>query len=358
VIKKPKRASQSHKTPSVPSIQQFNATPRFNFAPSQKSDLSDALHCEQTSLAHQYSAPAQPRDVIEDNLDVIDFDIQQSGEPLKPNSAHDNLTADEDNDFDPRQRSLKRRRLSPSPILDSRDQVHVDHKYNDVDDNLYASNNAFEDPVPSADSIISSPPVEPPQRPSGSTSAPRFKLPSTPAPVPSSTPANTLAATFVKPPRFRPPDGQEHQQRPSEPLPDAFSPKRRGQKFLAGGLAAEVTGWIMNLESSTPVPSTTWSKDDTWMKDLIVDEIRGGPSDGMTLITGRQINLPLNEQESELVDSFAIFKVILAGSGNSEAFQKATKLDVRKKIRIRSPVWEAVIEGEKWDVAVTWEVLN
>jgi hypothetical protein len=318
----------------------------------------DALHREETPLGHQYSTPARLRDVIEDASNVVDFDIHKSIESVEPNFAQEHLSADEDDDYGLRRRSSKRRRLSPSPILDSQDQDLVEQHDGHNDDNISGCHNEFEDLISSANSAISSPPPGPIHRPPGSTTAPRFILPSTPAPVPPSTPATTQAATFVKPPRFRPPDDQGLQQRPSEPLPDAFSPQRRGQKFLAGGLAAEVIGWVMNLESSAPATSSALPKEDTWVIELVVDEVRGGPGAGMMLISGRHVNLAPNGREGGMVDTLRVVKVILAGSGTAEGFQKANKVDVRKKIRIKSPVWEVVIEGEIWGIAVTWEVLS
>lgn len=358
MIKKPKRASQSHQPPSVPSAQQFNATPHFHFAPSQRSNVSDAIYREDTSLVHQYSTLSRLRDVIEDTSDAVDRNIYDSIESAEPSFAQEHLSADESDDYGLRRRSSKRRRLSPSPILDSQDENVVEQQEQDIHGNFPSKHDEFEDLFSSATSGISSPPAEPLHRPPGSNTAPRFILPSTPAPVPPSTPATTQTATFVKPPRFRPPDDQEQLQRPSEPLPDAFSPQRRGQKFLAGGLAAEVIGWVMNLENSAPATLSVRPKEDTWLIELIVDEVRGGLGAGMTLISGRQVPLAANGREGGMMDTLGLVKVILAGSGTSEGFQKVNKVDARKKIRIKGPVWEVVIEGQKWGVAVTWEVLN
>ncbi len=113
----------------------------------------------------------------------------------------------------------------------------------------------------------------------------------------------------------------------------------------------------MNLESSAHATSSVRSEEDTWVAEFVVDEVRGGPGAGMTLISGRQIHTAQITQGGA-ADALGVVKVILAGSGNLEGFQKAVKVDVRKKIRIKRPVWEAVIEGEKWGVAVTWEVLS
>jgi hypothetical protein len=318
----------------------------------------NALYREETPLVHQYSTSAQPRGVIEDTSDVVDHDIYDSIKSAESNFAQEHLSANEDDGYGLRRRSSKRRRLSPSPILDSQDQDLIEQQEQNINGHFPAKDDEFKDLTSSYNSGISSPLAKPLHRPPGSTTAPRFILPSTPAPVPPSTPATTQTVTFVKPPRFRPLDGQEQAQRPSEPLPDAFSPQRRGQKFLAGGLAAEVIGWVMSLENGAPAASSTLSKEDTWVRELVVDEVRGGPGAGMTLISGRQVYLAPNARDGGTADTLQVLKVILAGSGTTEGFRKANKVDVRKNIRIKSPVWEVVIEGEKWSVAVSWEVLS
>jgi hypothetical protein len=295
--------------------------------------------------------------VIEDTSDAVDHDVHDSIESAEPNFAQENLSTDEEDNYSLRRRSSKRRRLSPSPILDSQDQDVAEQQEQDIDGNLPRKQDEFEDILSSANSGISSPPAEPLHRPPGSITAPRFILPSTPAPVPPCTPATIQTASFVKPPRFRP-DDQEQVQRPTEPLPDAFSPQRRGQKFLAGGLAAEVINWVMNLESSAPITSSARSKDDIWVMELVVDEIRGGPGAGMTLISGRQVHHAPKGREGAMVDTLALVKVILAGSGTTEGFQRVNKVEVKKSIRIKGPVWEVDVEGEKWGVAVTWEVVT
>jgi hypothetical protein len=319
--------------------------------------VPDALYREETPLVHQYATPARPRDVIEDVADAVDQDVYDSIESAKPNFAQEHLFTDEEDDHGLRRRSFKRRRLSLSPILDSQDQDVEEPQEQDIDGNLPRKQDELEDLLSSANSTISSPPAEPLHRPPGSVTAPRFILPSIPAPVPPSTPATTQTATFVKPPRFRPPDDQEQLQRPSEPLPDAFSPQRRGQKFLAGGLAAEVIGWVMNLENIAPETSSARTKEDTLVIELIVDEVRGGSGAGMTLISGRQLHLTPNGRE-EALNTLRVVKAILAGSGISEGFQKTKKVGVGKKVRIKGPVWEVIVDGEKWGVAVTWEVLS
>lgn len=300
----------------------------------------------------QYPALARVKDIIEDSLDVVESDIHDSIESVEPSFTQEHVSAEEDDDYSLTRRSSKRRRLSSSPILGSQNE-DLTGQYGKIND----SHNECEDILSSNNTAISSPLAGPRHRPPSSTMAPRFILPSTPVPAPPSTPV-TAQTTFVKPPRFRPPDDQEPHQRPIEPLPDAFSPQRRGQKFLAGGLAAEVIGWVMNLESNAPASSSTRSREDTWVIQLIVNEVRGGHGPGMTLISGRQAHEGLDGRDGPMAHTLGVVKVILAGSGTAEVLQKANKVDVGKKIRIRGPVWEVFIKGEKWGVAVTWEVVS
>lgn len=304
-------------------------------------------------MANQYSTPARPKDSIRDDPDVVGSDIHESTEPVGPHLIQQHLSDDGDDDYGLTRRNLKRRRLSLSPILDFQREDLAKQQEDDTE-----RHDEFEDLLSSANTAVSSPPVGPQERPSGATTAPRFILPSTPAAIPTSTPATVRTTTFIKPPRFRPPDDQEQHQESSDMLPDAFSPQRRGQKFLAGGLAAEVIGWIMNLDGGAPVPSSARRKEDIWTIDVVVDEVRAGHGAGMTLICGWQVPVGLEDEEAAVVDTLRVVKVILAGSGTAEVFQKANKVDVGMKIRIKGPVWEAAINGEKWGVAVNWEVLN
>jgi hypothetical protein len=122
---------------------------------------------------------------------------------------------------------------------------------------------------------------------------------------------------------------------------------------LTGGLAAEVRDWLFNLESAVPAASTG-TKDDLWIARIAVDEVSGGGRAGMTLVRGRQMH---SGSEHGLVDILGVVKVILAGEGAGSGLQKGAMVEVGKTVGIKGPVWEVVLEGEKWGVGVNWEVL-
>ena len=247
-----------------------------------------------------------------------------------PQNVHDSIeteeretslggsSEDEDDTYTLGQRSPKRRRVSSS----------TDGLSPNKDDD-------FE--VLSPPPVLSSPPIS---RRAASSRAPRFIIAS-PANPP--TPKDTQA-TFVKPPRFRPPEPSEQTQSQQDPLPDQFSPHRRGQKYIPGGLAAEVRDWLMNIDATAPT-NRAQKKDGLWLVKLVVDEISGNSRTGMAMIKGSQ------------GEGGAAMKVLLAGEGESTGMQKGAKVEVGMTVGIKGTVWDVVIEREKWSVSVDWKVL-
>jgi hypothetical protein len=107
----------------------------------------------------------------------------------------------------------------------------------------------------------------------------------------------------------------------------------------------------MNIESAIPANK---NKDDPWLVKLVVDEVSGGGGAGMTLVRGRQIQAI---DGGEMVDTLDEVKVILAGEGAGVGLQKGSKVEPGKRLGVKGPVWEVVIEGERWGVGVDWRVL-
>lgn len=257
--------------------------------------------------------------------------------------------------------ALKRRRLSVEPILSS--QPYDAEEYDDNDTTFYSdredkphnkqnqaheANDDFEDLL-STDPTLSSPPPLVYHHP---PSTPRFILPTS-----STQPRSTLAAsnfndTFIRPLRFKPSD--EDREVAVEPLPEHFSPRRRGQKFLAGGLAAEVRSWLVDLESQTTRNSRNAMKVDGWKIKIEVDEVTGGPGAGMTFIRGRRVSSDIDE-----ISSLYHIHMILGGEeGMSEGLRKGGQAVVGKVVGIKGPAWDVEIDGVRWGVSATWEVLD
>lgn len=97
------------------------------------------------------------------------------------------------------------------------------------------------------------------------------------------------------------------------------------------------------------------NNDSPWLLKLMVDEISGGGGVGFTLVRGRQV---LSGDIDTMIDPLGIISMILAGEGTGTGLQKGSKVEVGKAVGIKTPVWEVVIEGDKWVVGVDWTVLG
>ncbi len=325
---------------------QFKSTPRFTFPSTPRPTASQSLP-RATPAATRYLTPASKTsreyDVIES---FSDHDIQDSIENEDLELGQEYLPADEEDDYTIVERAIKRRRISSSPEPnddgEERDQ-ELPHLPSDTQDSVSSS-------LP----ILSSPPT--PRRPI-TTTAPRF-ITSTPAPPATPQPSTSKQATFLKPPRFRPPDVSETRQGASDPLPEQFSPHRRGQNYVQGGLAVEVRDWLVNIESTIP-SKEAWKKDDEWLVRIMVDDVSGGGAESqarMMMVRGRQVHFIGGE--GELVDAVGEVRVMLAGEGQGSGLQKGILLERGKTVGIKGPVWEVLVEGVKWGVGVEWKVLS
>lgn len=292
----------------------------------------------------RYLTPARlqtqkDREIIEDEADEILLDVDDSTETDSQEQGrgldHGSLMKIEDDDYNAGKPSAKRRKISLS--LEDKLDVEGDSAIENYEGNFTSS-------IP----ILSSPPA--PRH----SKAPRFIF-STPAPQTASQ-ATEASQTFLKPPRFRPPDPSSTQQIQTDPLPEHFSPHRRGQKYVPSGLAAEVRDWLVNLESTLPSTSTQKKdrENDPWLVKVLVDEISGNDRDGMALVRGRQV---LATGNGKMVAALESVRVILAGEGQHAGLQKGAPLAIGKTIGIKGPVWEVVLEGMKWGVGVDWKVL-
>ncbi|KAL3424222.1 hypothetical protein PVAG01_03503 [Phlyctema vagabunda] len=337
----PSSAQQFSSTPR-PSTQQFNATPKFNYSSTPRLTQEPPTS---TPTSTRYATPVRPvprfHEAIQNSSDESARNSQDSIEPDDGEAPTDYGPGLEEDDYAINAPSLKRRRLSPS-------LAPTEHN-NDNDD---------QDTSSSSLPVLSSPPAP---RHAFSSTAPRFKLATQ---APSSTPQPTLTqqSTFAKAPRFRPPDPSSQAQPNSEPLPEQFSPHRRGQKYVAGGLAAEVREWLVNLDTTIPSTNAGLQHRDrnAWTVRVCVDEISGGGRAVMTLIRGRQIHAQAGGSGGAADVVFgnpSMVRVALAGEGAATGLQKGSKPEIGSVVAIKGPLWEIVIENEKWGVGVDWKVL-
>ncbi|KUJ15779.1 uncharacterized protein LY89DRAFT_707926 [Mollisia scopiformis] len=333
--------SQPQQTPR-PSTQQFNTTPRFNFSSTPRPTATQSLP-RTTPSASRYLTPASKKhDAIDESSDDILGDIHDSIETDNHRLNYVNEFSDDGEEYQLEERTPKRRRLSVSSIISQDEPPNSDPELEHQEQHREPSSS-----LP----ILSSPPIAATKR--LSTTAPKF-LP--PTPLPPSTPLpSTGTTTFLKPPRFRPPDPSEQAHPHADPLPEHFSPHRKGQKYVHGGLAAEVQGWLFNLETAVPVKSLSRTEEKSeWLVKIVVDEVSGSSRNGFTMVRGRQIH----GGDREMVDTVAEARVLLAGEGQAMGLQRGERVEAGKRVGIKGPVWEVVVEGVKWGVGVEWKVLD
>lgn len=146
--------------------------------------------------------------------------------------------------------------------------------------------------------------------------------------------------TFQRAPRFKAADiTAEPQQRP---LPEAFSPQRRGAKYVAGGLAAEVRDWLVQVKGASEYDRPAGSS-----IDVVVDEVMSAP--GMHIIAARKSGV---EVESDHVPT----KVILAGDGRVAELRGKSIVRRSGVVSMSQPMWDITLNDlGQFAVACDWE---
>ncbi|KAI0134264.1 hypothetical protein BJ170DRAFT_192566 [Xylariales sp. AK1849] len=324
----PKRSAtqrSDHPKPLQGGAHQFQATPRFSL-------LSTSREPAQSSSSTPVRSAAFVRQRHADSIgDVIDSSppIPQPSHRLNDSievgsspqlstfpSSDNNLQVNESDD-DNETPSPKRRRLSVSSDVDTESPVSF------VDEGLMVDD---EEPLETfcSDEVDQLEMIGP--------ESPKV--------------TSAQQPTFHKAPRFKPvdhPEGSHY-----EPLPDVFSPHRRGAMHVPGGLAAELRDWLMDVEAGTGP-----KREGEFIAKIIVDEVRNGS--GMILVKGRNGPNTPSQGPGELKHGM---KIILAGEGRLHDLARKKEVVVGSLIGIIKPVWEVDLEiGGKWAVACDWEML-
>jgi hypothetical protein len=138
---------------------------------------------------------------------------------------------------------------------------------------------------------------------------------------------------FQQAPRFKPLIADDHH----GGLPAAFSPQRRGAKYITGGMAAQLQGWLSEVKSW----EENGEKSTSGMK-VHVEQIRSGRR--MYLIEGRASS----GDEPQ--------KWILAGEGKLTGLGKRAEVATGSVVLIEQPTWDVELEGSIWNVACEWSI--
>ncbi|KEY73709.1 hypothetical protein S7711_06283 [Stachybotrys chartarum IBT 7711] len=139
---------------------------------------------------------------------------------------------------------------------------------------------------------------------------------------------------FHHPPRFKPLDADVD----AEGLPPAFSPQRRGARYVSRGMAAELQGWLSDVKGWEGAER---SSPESGLR-IIVKEVR--PGRRMYLVQG--VADDGNQSQA----------FILAGEGRLTGLGQRADVDVGSVVMLGQPVWEVLLEGQLWTVSCDWSV--
>jgi hypothetical protein len=269
-------------------------------------------------------------------------------------------------------RSSPHNRDSPEKDMDgattcsSEEEIEVDkaEEFGAQDTDMHEDNDEETPPLPPP------PPIEQPNTPSAPSSplsSSSLDLSQKPTSMPSAPRFNLRPGLVNRDTPDRAPPFQRQQQRFILPtreaeveaqvalgcFPQAFSPHRRGAKYIAGGLAAEVQGWLSHMKGEKDTPVRLRVK---------VGEIRNGGR--MYIVRGRRVGREeamhgMGEMEGgdgEKDDEKDI-KVVLAGEGRLTGLGSTrAPLRVGSVVEVGEPTWEVELEGGKWIVGCDWKV--
>lgn len=148
---------------------------------------------------------------------------------------------------------------------------------------------------------------------------------------------------FQAPPPFKHPDLRPETH--FEGLPPAFSPQRKGAKYVPGGLAAEVQGWLSHIKGSREVGAGL---------RIRVSEVREGGR--MYIVRGRRLDTPGVAAEGDGVEKAEI-RVLLAGEGEMTGLGESVRVVEGCVIEAGGLRWDVELDGfGRWTVACDWRV--
>lgn len=232
------------------------------------------------------------------------------------------------------ERPTKRRRVSLSPVVDATPEEEEPYEPMALDDapteiDGFELSDEYQKPLSSprrsAEPKDTPSPIEPSTRQPTFLAAPRFK---------------TSEAVETKNDRLL--------------LPEAFSPQRRGAKYVTGGLAAEVRDWLVQVKGATEYDRPTGES-----LKFIVDQVSHCPQGEMCLISGnesqsRQQSETTREQDGTGAGQPA--RVILAGDGRISGLGHRTVVAQGLVVSMYQPIWDIDLKDMgRFAVACDWE---
>ena len=130
----------------------------------------------------------------------------------------------------------------------------------------------------------------------------------------------------------------------AEPLPEAFSPQKRGQRFVHGGMAAELRTWIS--ETGNAAVHARRGRAYLHGEDYaIVLKVLGVAGEDPVFVQG------------ERVEDRAVVHAILVGERDRTGSRR-TKITIGDKVGIREPTWTVDVLNKQWIVGVDYRLIS
>ncbi|OHE94136.1 hypothetical protein CORC01_10593 [Colletotrichum orchidophilum] len=264
------------------------------------------------------SPPEEDQDELPPMVVAVNDSIEIESEP--PSVLHSGIE----------ERTPKRRRISVSPALSWQEELQEDVTmgYLEEEEPLPQKSESGNEQLPDADEDLPLG-MNPGQTDDDLTIPPRT----------AGDPAKTQP-TFHRAPRFKVSEADAVRQ---EGLPEAFSPQRRGAKYVAGGLAAELQTWLAEVKGWTG-----GNRPADLVMSIAVDEVRHG--NRMCLVRGRRIVADGAAREEIAA------RLMLAGEGQLTGLGQKSPVAVGGVVAISQPAWEIELQDGRWIVACDWAV--
>ncbi|MCJ1449276.1 MAG: hypothetical protein MMC23_009796 [Stictis urceolatum] len=330
----PSSSLRYHNANATVASQQFAPAPRFATSSTSKRTneeqilSSPPLVSPLVARTRRPTTVKQPRDDIEDELEL---DPEPQTEPLPDNADEEMLLDTIEFDLPP----PKRRRMTPPPTFPATTARKAPHQTPRRQDPIVVSSSPHADYRSSASVSPVPAPPEVPRTPSRAHS--RHGLNYT-------TPAATVSsASTTSKPRFIVPNPTD-EDNAEETLPPIFSPHRRGQRFIPGGLASTVRDWVLELTSGGGPAQTFAQRLGLRRKG---DEVRIRVKELVEGTEGRHFAV-----ESTVGQRWLLIWVEGGGVGLRRVVR------VGDAMALRMPLWEVQLEEVVYGVAVNWSVVD
>lgn len=193
----------------------------------------------------------------------------------------------------------------------------------------------------------------------------RFLVPPSPSqfstqPAFNSHPSAPSRPTFLRPPVLPPTPNAPITD--AEPLPDAFSPHRKGQRFIPGGMAAELSSWVIGTGQAAVASrrGRGWMQGDEFVRVVRITRTSEGVeshSGGLGEVGQAAVFLEAVEVHEDGGGDGTDLRVVLVQKGSQS--DNVSNGDV---VGIRAPSWNVCIghgdEQESWVVGVDWKLVR